>query len=203
MISLPRRALLLGLVASSSGCAALGALENASRALPTYELTPVAGSGGARRAVTLVVARPEAPAAISTDRILIKPDPLSVAYLPDARWSEEVPQLVQSLVIRSIAESGRLGYVGSADGGPLPDVALLLRVDAFQAEPVAGQDAVPVRTALSASLIRDSDQRVLASRDFAGASLAASDRPADLVPAFQNALGPGLAALADWVARTV
>ncbi|SDZ40463.1 cholesterol transport system auxiliary component [Jannaschia faecimaris] len=203
MMPLPRRALMIGLAASCSGCTTLGAFAGASRALPTYELAPVPGRTGARRQVTLVVARPEAPAAIATDRILVKPDPLSVAYLPDARWSEEVPMLVQSLVIRSIAGTGRLGHVGTAESGPVPDVALLLRIDAFQAEPIPDQAAIPVRVALSGSLIRDRDQRFLGSRDFTGTVVAASESPDLLIPAFQQALDPILPALADWVAGTV
>lgn len=203
MTPLPRRALLLGLAASISGCATIGALEDASRALPTFELAPLAGGPGTRRAITLAVASPQAPAAITTDRILVKPDPLMVTYLPDARWSEEVPQMLQSLVVRSIAGTGRLGHVGTADGGPVPDVALLLRIDAFQVEPIAEQQTLPVRIALSVSLIRDRDQRLLASRDFEGTAIAASDDASAIVAAFQDAIDGPLGDMADWAAGNV
>ncbi len=201
MSHLPRRTVLLSLPALS-GCAAIGALTP-SDALPTYDLSPVPGRTGARRPRVLAVPRPDAPAAIATDRILVKPDPLTVAYLPDARWSDDVPALVQSLTIRSIAATGRVGHVGAADSGPIPDVALLLRIDAFQAEPTPEIAAVPIRIALAVTLIRDRDQRLLASRDFTGEAIAASDAARDIVPAFQQALDPILPALADWTAGRV
>lgn len=203
MTPLPRRIVLLGLLATLPGCATLAALNNASRPMPTFELTPVPGRTGRRRTLSLVVPRPNAPAAIDTDRILVKPDPLAVAYLPDAHWSDDAPVLLQSLVIRSIAGTGRLGHVGPAEGGPVPDMALLLRIDAFQAEPVTDAPEIPVRIALAATLIRDRDQQLLASRDFAGTATAASEAPTDMVPAFQQAIDPILPALADWVTGSV
>ncbi|MEM7642997.1 MAG: ABC-type transport auxiliary lipoprotein family protein [Pseudomonadota bacterium] len=201
MSVLPRRAILLALPALS-GCAAIGALIP-DDALPTYDLAPVPGRTGARRSRVLAVPRPDAPAAIATDRILIKPDPLTVAYLPDARWSDEVPALVQSLAIRSIAATGRIGHVGAADSGPIPDVALLLRIDAFQAEPAPDAATIPVRIALAATLVRDEDQSLLASRNFTGEAMAASDSPAAIIPAFQTAIAVILPALADWTASQV
>ncbi|MEM7488288.1 MAG: ABC-type transport auxiliary lipoprotein family protein [Pseudomonadota bacterium] len=198
MTPLPRRAVLLALPALS-GCAALDVLTPAE-ALPTYDLAPFPGRTGARRSVVLAVARPDAPAAIATDRILVKPDPLSVAYLPDARWADEVPALLQSLAIRTIAATGRLGHVGAAETGPIPDTALLLRIDAFQAEPRPDAAGVPVRIALAATLVRDADQSLLAARDFTATATAATDSPAALVPAFQQALATILPTLADWTA---
>ncbi|WP_298432468.1 ABC-type transport auxiliary lipoprotein family protein [uncultured Jannaschia sp.] len=203
MTALPRRAFMAGLVATLPGCATLGALDAASRPRPTFELTPVPGRSGARRALTLAVVLPDAPAAIDTDRILVKPDPLSVAYLPDAHWTEPVPALVQSLVIRSVAATGRVGHIGAAEGGPVPDVALILRIDAFQAEPTDGIAEIAVRIALSATLIRDRDQRLIASREFSGTAVAPSEAPVDLIPAFQRAIDGILPALADWTVAAI
>ncbi|CTQ50339.1 ABC-type transport auxiliary lipoprotein family protein [Jannaschia donghaensis] len=199
MTYLTRRAVALGLIGTLPGCATLTAL-NGAPALPTYDLAPVAGTTGPRRSLTLVVARPEAPAAIDIDRILIKPNPLAIAYLADAKWADAVPALVQSVVIRSIAGAGRLAHVGSVENGPVPDLALLLRIDAFQAEPGADTAIVPIRIAMSASLIRDRDQRLMASRDFIGSAIAATDDPGAIVPGFQRAMDGILPRLADWTA---
>ncbi|CUH34947.1 ABC-type uncharacterized transport system, auxiliary component [Jannaschia seosinensis] len=203
MTPLPRRALLLGLIATTSGCATLSALDDAARVLPTFELAPPAGRTGARQAVALVVPPPAAPASVSTDRILVKPDPLSVTYLPEARWSQEAPLLLQSLVVRSIAGTDRIAHVGTPESGPVPDYALLVRIDAFQAEPVPDRPNIPVRVALGATLVRDSDQRIVATEGFARTALAASDRPAAIVAAFQEAVASLLPALADWAADRV
>lgn len=53
---------------------------------------------------------PEAPAAIVTAHIVVKPDPRSITHPPHARWSAELPLLVRSHLIRSISGTGRMAY---------------------------------------------------------------------------------------------
>ncbi|MEM7644033.1 MAG: hypothetical protein AAF366_16135, partial [Pseudomonadota bacterium] len=89
---------------------------------------------------------------------------------------------------------------GAAETGPIPDTALLLRIDAFQAEPRPDAAGVPVRIALAATLVRDADQSLRAARDFTATATAPSDTPATLIPAFQQALASILPTLADWAA---
>ena len=131
---LTRRIALLGAACALGGCSTLTSLNAASKPLNTYDLRPATGSKrGGRTSRTLLVAKPQASAALTTDRILIKPEPASITYLPDARWSDEVPAIVQSLLIRSISETGRIAYVGPSNAGPVPDKALLVRIDAMMA----------------------------------------------------------------------
>ncbi|MDN5568104.1 MAG: ABC-type transport auxiliary lipoprotein family protein [Paracoccus sp. (in: a-proteobacteria)] len=198
-INLTRRMALMGAIASLGGCSAVSALNSASKPLDTYDLAPVVGSrGGARSSRTLLVVRPEASAAIATDRIMVKPDAVSITYLPDARWSDEAPLVLQSLLIRSISGTGRIGYVGRSDGGPIPDTALLVRMDAFHVNVLPdGTMAVAVDIALT--VLNDRDQRVIATRSFAQSTAAAGDSPAAIVAAFQAVLDALLPGMADWV----
>lgn len=194
-----RRFALLGGAASLGGCTALTSLNTAATPLNTYDLIPASGPAGGRRSGrTLLVARPDAAAAIATDRIMIKPSPLAITYLPDARWADDLPEVMQSLLIRSIAGTGRLGYVGPGEGGPVPDVALLTRLDAFQAE-VTG-DVLNVTVDMTLTLLRDRDQRVIASRVWRQTAPAADDSPAAVVAAFQAALNTLLPEMANWAA---
>lgn len=196
-----RRFALMGAAASLGGCTALTTLNTAATPLDTYDLLPVPGSTTGRRSGrTLLVARPDAPAAINSDRIMIKPSPLSITYLPGARWADELPEVVQSLLIRSIAGTGRLGYVGPGEGGPVPDVALLTRVDAFQAEVTEGTLSVTVDVTLT--LLRDNDQRVIASRIWRQRAPAAEDSAPAVVAALQTVLNGLLPEMANWVAAT-
>ncbi|KIT14324.1 ABC-type transport auxiliary lipoprotein family protein [Jannaschia aquimarina] len=202
-MAFPTRRAVLPWLMLLPGCATLTALDGAARPLPTYDLIPVPGGQGRRRGVALAVVLPSATAALRTDRILVRPDPLSVAYLPEARWSDEVPSLVQSLVVRSIAGTDRLGYVGPAEGGPTPDVALLLRIDAFEAQPITGGEGLASRVSIAATLIRDRDQALLSSRTFAGSAVSQTDDAQTVVAAFQAALDGVLPALSDWTAARV
>lgn len=195
---LTRRLVLLGSAASLGGCTALSSINAAATPLDTYDLSPVSGSGSGRRSrQTLVVARPAAPAAIATDRIMVKPTPNSITYLPKARWADDLPAMLQSLIIRSVAGTGRIGYVGPSEGGPTPDLALLSRVDAFQVE--ITESAVLVAVDISLTLLRDRDQQVMAGRLFRKTMQASDDRPGAVVAAFQTVLNELLPDIANWV----
>ncbi|SFS55096.1 cholesterol transport system auxiliary component [Sulfitobacter marinus] len=203
MQTITRRAALLGAVSTLSGCAAISSINSAAAPLDTFDLHPVAGStSGGRRSRTLLVARPQASAALATDRIMIKPGAASVTYLPDARWVDELPAVLQSLLIRSISGTGRIAYVGRSDAGPIPDKALLVRIDAFEVNALDG-GTFDVTVDLDLTLINDSNQRVVASRRFTKTTLVASDDVAEIVGAFQSVLNDLLPEMADWaVART-
>jgi len=199
--NLTRRAALLGMAYTLGGCGAVSALNSAAQALDTYDLVPVAGSQSGRRSgATLLVTQPEASGAVATDRIMIKPDALSITYLPDARWSDELPLVVQSLLIRSISGTGRIAYVGRSEGGPVPDTALLVRIDAFQVAVTADQRLM-VTVDFALTLLNDRDQRIIATRSFVQSAQAPDDSPATIVAAFQRVLDVLLPAMADWVVQ--
>lgn len=198
-LNLTRRLAMLGAVASLGGCGALSSLSAAATPLDTYDLTPAPGStSGGGSARTLLVARPDAPAGINTDRIMIKPSGAAITYLPDARWADELPGVVQSLLIRSIAATGRMGYVGTSEGGPVPDYALLTRIDSFQVD--IASEAVIAKVDISLTLLRDRDQTVLKTRVFRNQAAAADDGPVAIVAAFQAILDGLLPEMANWVA---
>ncbi|PVA09238.1 hypothetical protein DC366_15175 [Pelagivirga sediminicola] len=197
---LTRRFAMFGAVAALGGCSALSSLNEAATPIDTYDLTPAPGTGGTGGAGrTLLVARPTAPAGIASDRIMVKQGAAAISYLPDARWADELPEVVRSLLVRSIAGTGRMGYVGPSEGGPVPDLALLTRIDRFELQVAAG--TVTARVDISLSLLRDADQRVLKTRAFGSSAIAASDLPVDVVAAFQAILDTLLPEMASWAAR--
>lgn len=199
--TLTRRLALLGAISALGGCSAVSALNSAAQPLDTYDLSPVPGSQtGRRTSRTMLVARPEAPAAIATDRIMIKPGVASITYLPDARWSDELPLVIQSLLIRSISGTGRIGYVGRSDGGPVPDSALLVRIDAFNVNALP-DGTFTVEVDLTLTIVDDSDQRVTATQRFSTNAPLASDTPVSIVSAFQGLLDGLLPQMADWAVK--
>lgn len=184
MAKMIRRTFLLGMVSSISSCGTLSALSEASVPLDTYDLLPAAGSKrGKRTSRTLLVARPQASAVLATDRIVIKPDPAAITYLPDARWSDELPAMLQNLLVRSISQTERVAYVGISEGGPVPDKALLVRIDAFEVDALK-DGSFEIRVDVFLSMINDGDQRVTDTRRFAQRATSASDQPRDIVTAF-------------------
>lgn len=203
MNSPSRRLMLLGSLCALGGCSTLTSLNAAATPLDTFDLLPAAGSkSGGRRARTLLVARPTASAALTSDRIMVKPAPASITYLPDARWSDEVPAVVQSLLIRSISETGRIAYVGRADAGPIPDKALLTRIDAFEVGQLA-ETSFEARVDLTLTIVNDADQRIVASRRFTQAAPVPNATAAEIVGAFQTLMNSLLPQMADWAIRQV
>lgn len=199
-IKLTRRLAMLGAMTALGGCSAVAALNSAAQPLDTYDLAPAAGATGGRRSSrTLLVARPEASAAIGTDRIMVKPDATSVTYLPDARWSDELPAVFQSLLVRSISGTGRLGYVGRSEGGPIANTALLVRMDAFEVR-VLGEGSFEVVVDIALTLLDDRTQRVTGTRSFAQTAVAVDDSPTAIVTAFQSVLDVLLPEMANWAA---
>lgn len=195
---LTRRIALLGGLCTLGGCSTISSLNAAAEPLDTYDLFPVSGStSGRRTSRTLLVARPQASAALNSDRIMVRPDTAAITYLPDARWTDELPAVLQSLLIRSISGTGRIGYVGPSDAGPIPDKALLVRIDRFDISTMP-DGFFQIQITVDLTVINDKDQRVTGNRSFTGSTKIQSDSPKEIVAAFQNTLNPLLPEMAEW-----
>lgn len=195
----------LATLALLPGCSALSALSGAATPLDNYDLAaPSTGVEARGRAVArqLVVELPTAPGALSTDRILIRPNPLQAAYLPDAQWAEETPVMVQTLMVRAIEDTNAFRYVGRRPLGASGDYALVTELTDFQAEEAEG-DTATIRLRLTARLVREEDAAILSSRTFTASALAPSTDTADLVQSFNQANQELLGALTVWVLDTL
>ncbi|MCC6000976.1 MAG: membrane integrity-associated transporter subunit PqiC [Pararhodobacter sp.] len=180
-------ALILALL---SGCGALTAVSDASARMDAYTLTPLPRAEGdaATGARHLIVELPTSAGALATDRILIRPVPVQAQYLPDGRWSEPTPALVQTLLVASFQNLGGFRLVGRAAAGLQPDYTLMTELQDFHAEPSgAGTTPLTVRVGAMATLIRESDRRIVATRRFAATAGVASDDTLAVVSGFETA----------------
>jgi cholesterol transport system auxiliary component len=183
-----------------SGCGALSLLSDAGRELDAYTLSPAEGTGPAASGrLHLVVELPTSGGAIGTDRILIKPVPYQAQYLPDGRWSEPAPILVQNLLVASFQSIGGFGLVGRTGAGLMPDYTLMTEVQEFQAEPaVPDTGGFSLKVGMLVTLIRESDRRIVASRRIAATGSVASDETASLVAGFDRAMQAVLTETVLW-----
>jgi len=197
--ALARRAFLLSSAAALSGCSALSALSGATAELDVYELRAPAGGPVAARPLDrhLIVEVPTTAGALDTDRIMIRPNALQAQYLPDARWGEPVPVMVQTLMLRSFENTQGLRYVGRRPVGPGGDYALITEISDFQAE-VAGEGA-SIRLRLTARLVREADARIVASRTFSPGAEAAGTDTIVVVEAFDRAVAGLMRDVTGWV----
>jgi cholesterol transport system auxiliary component len=130
----------------------------------------------------------------------VKPNRLQAEYLPHGRWVDPAPVLVQSLLVSSLQGSGRFRLVGRDNAGLIPDLSLLVDLTDFQAETpsVAGQPWT-VRVGMVASVVREEDRSIAASRRFDSVVQATSDAPIAIVAAFDAATTQVLAQVREWV----
>lgn len=203
MRHVPRLALTVLALTSLGGCAALSSLDASSKTLTSYELTvpPASGRGGS--GPTLSVERPAATGAVDSERIAIRPGPLTVAYLPDGQWIDPAPDLVRNMLVLALAETGRFALVTGEMGGPLPQLALYGDLDAFEAvvgSTPSGDRSVQVVVRLRLALVRDADRSLVATRLFERRAAAAGDGTAQVVAAFDAAMTALLPEAASWTA---
>ncbi len=196
--SLPSRLPALLLALGLSGCGAIAALDDASTPLEIYELqTPPIQPSTARGPLELVVEPPIASGALSTERIMIRPAPLQAQYLPGVRWSDEAPAMLQTLLVRSLSETGAFASVGRAPLGAQGDYALLGELTDFQAQGTESGAAVRIRIMLR--LVRERDASVVAARTFEVTEPAADTETDTLVAAFDRGTSRILAEVLPWV----
>ena len=192
----------LGLPAALSGCGAISALDAVSTPLDVYELRPPAvpaeAARGGRIARDVIVEVPTSAGSLDTDRIMIRPNPLQAEYLPEARWSESTPVMVQTLMLRSLEATNRLRYVGRRPLGAGGDVAILTEIQDFQAELAPDGKTAQVHMRLRVTLVRENDARILSTRTFATRAAAASTKTLPVVEAFDAAAQQILADFTVW-----
>jgi cholesterol transport system auxiliary component len=191
---LPLAALLAGAL-SLGGCSLLG-----SEPPQLFDLSPknTFDDLGPRVSWQLVVEEPTTPNAINTDRIAIRPAALSMQYFPGIKWTDRAPALVQTLLVESFENSGRIVGVGRRSIGLTGDYVLTSELREFEAAKTAdGGTSVIVRMVLK--LVRQSSGAIVASTTAAANVAAASDAPADVIVAFDDALGKVLKRTVSWV----
>lgn len=188
-----------------TGCGAISALTNAATPLEVFELRPPDTIPAARGQLArdLIIEVPTTSGALDTDRIMIRPNPLQAQYLPGVRWSGQLPVMVQTLLLRSIEETGGLRYVGRRPLGARGDYALVTEIVDFQAEAVPGGDGATIDIRLIARIVRESDAQILASRTFAASAATTTTATDSLIVAFDAATDQILPDFAAWVLSVV
>ncbi len=187
--------------AGLGGCTALSALGTASQPLGIYELRAPEVPGTSVRSLPLevVVELPSASGSLATDRILIRPSALQAMYLPGVRWADQTPELVQTLMLRTLLNTGRFRSVGRRPLGAGGDYAILTELTDFQAETQAGQETATVRLGMVSRLVREEDASVVAIRTFTSTVESPTDEDADLIRAFSLASDRMLVDFSNWV----
>lgn len=206
MRNAPRIAIAALLATGLSGCAGLSALQSFTVPTDLYDLTPKSTYDPTlpEIQVQLVIEEPTAAGAVNTDRIAVRPTPFKVQYFPDARWVDRAPPLVQTMLLESFENTGKVGAVGRQAIGLNADFTLVSDLREFQAELKDGaDDSLTVVVHLNTKIVQEPQGHIIASRSFKEEVPVETDDMEVIVGAFDTALGRAMGDAVEWTVRTL
>jgi cholesterol transport system auxiliary component len=151
----------------------------------------------------LTIDVPIAEAGINTSRIAVQRNAVMIDYFEGANWIDTAPRMVQTLLVESFENSGRIIGVGRQSAALRADYTLLVELREFQAE-YDGPSTVPsAHVRLNAKLVR-LPQRVIVGTVSADYSVKAQgSRLEDVVRGFDVSLGKSLKKIVEWTLTKV
>lgn len=150
----------------------------------------------------LTIPLPIADAALNTARITLRQNPISLEYYARANWVDTAPQMIQTLLVESFENSGKIIGVGRQSVTLRADYSLLTDLREFQAE-YLGSGPPRVRVRLNAKLVKMPQRTILATETFEHLEPAASSDLQAVVSAFDIALGKTLKRIVEWSLKAV
>lgn len=182
-----------------SGCSILG-----SKTPPTiYAPDPhvVADPSWPTVKWQLALAHPDAARMVDTLRIAVRPTPGELEVYQDANWAKTPSEQVESTILRTLEDSGKIAAVARQGSGIAADYTLLTEVRRFESD-YAG-NAVPAATIeVTVKLLHATDQDIVASQTFLQAVPASGTSTAAVAQAFGTALGAITHDIAGWTLTT-
>jgi cholesterol transport system auxiliary component len=165
----------------------------------TYVLRPALpaplASSAPNADATLTVLVPVAAPGLESEHIMLLQGSQRLDWYRDARWSGELPRLVQSSIIDALRAAGRFATVSSEEAPFESTYLLQVEIRHFEADYSAGAPPT-VKVELIATLGRRVDRTVLLSTSASAEVRADADHLQSVGAAFQSALAQALAGLA-------
>jgi cholesterol transport system auxiliary component len=194
-----RTGLLLAAVLSLAACTG-SLLESSADAPETYRLAGAAlADRGGRLPLALAVSRPRAAPALDTERVAVVRSDSRFDYYAGVRWSEPAPQMLQQMLVRGLAADGRFEAVVAAPSRVPADLLLDVELRRFEAVYAHDGAAPEVRVEMQVSVVDPRQSRRLASFVAAGSAVAAGNRRATVIDAFERATAAAMSAAVDGV----
>ena len=180
------------------GCTSL--IPGADNPPDLYTLTPKNTFDETLPEVTnqLLVEVPIAAEGLNSHRIALSRGALSLDYFANARWTERAPLLVQTLLVESYENTGRIVSV-ARDGTDLrADYVLKTELREFQAQYADTASPPTINVRVIAKLIKMPERSIMASESFDATIAADGTSMVEVVRAFDDALGKVLKRLVAW-----
>lgn len=206
MTSLPSRRQIIQFIGGSGLLAAGGCSLPGSAPPPQlYVLSPKSTFTNTLPMSTaqLVVDEPFAAAGLDTARIALEPDSYRLEYFADAAWSDRAPAMVQTLIVESFENTGKIVAISRESVDLRADFILKTEMREFQAT-LRGDDMPPeVNVQINAKIVVMPQRLILANNTFQSVEPATARDLEAVVLAFDIALGHVLKDLVEWTLQTM
>jgi cholesterol transport system auxiliary component len=166
------------------------------------EPPPAPGNAGPPVAWHLALSLPAAPEALDSERLALGRQGAGFDYFANAAWTDQVPPLLQGLLLRRFEESGRIAAVSRDTDSLKADYLLQTEIRDFQAEYASEQGPPEIRVQVAARLVRMPAREIVATLDADHRAPAARNELDAIVAAFAQATGETLDQIVAWTLAT-
>jgi cholesterol transport system auxiliary component len=193
-------ALVLAVAFTAGACSLDGLLAGSGPAPSLYVLSPKSTFGDDLPYVEsqLVVELPIASEGLNTHRIALRESPLTLDFYANARWTERAPQMVQTLLVESFENTGKIVSVARQGVDLRADYVLKTELREFQAEYSDNNKAPHVWVKLNAKLVHMPARTIIASQTFEARYAVGGPTMKDIVMAFDDTLNKVLKKSVLW-----
>jgi len=196
MSTLSRRSIVLGLPVALAACS--GPLGGGPPP-QLYTLTPARDfpPGLPSAKGQLLVEVPATPGGLDTERIALMRSPVMLDYFAGSAWTDRAPLMVQSLLVESFENSGKIGAIGRESLALRADWILKPELRVFTAV-YEGGDAPIVRIRLALKLVRQPERGIVSERTVEAEERAQQNAILPVVEAFDTALHRAMQDAVAW-----
>jgi cholesterol transport system auxiliary component len=187
-------ALLLGVLIGLAGCVRLPQPSEPVR-LVAPQIRITADPAWPNVPWTLAVQRPISDQTRGSARIVVRSGGSRLSYYPGLAWLDEMPDMLQALVLQGFVDSGRIPSAGRP-GTAQARYGLATEVRRFDA--VDDGRGLTVELELQAGLVELRTGRMLAARVFTSRAPVSGSGADRLTEAYETALGDLVRSLVGW-----
>ena len=146
----------------------------------------------------LLLALPNAPAGLDTDRIALGRSPMSLDYFADVQWTDRAPLLVHTALLDGFEKSGAIPAIGRDSAGLRADFILETDLRDFAAICDSPNGPPRVTVGFNIKLIKIPERKIIAQKSVSRQQPAAADTIPEIVRAFDVALGGAVEEAVRW-----
>ncbi|WP_320200121.1 ABC-type transport auxiliary lipoprotein family protein [Agrobacterium sp. rho-13.3] len=184
--------LLAGLLAGCGGAAKNDTFDLSVSSAPVTKAPSL-------RSRQLLIAEPTALKALDSENIVVRLSGSEVQYLANSQWSDRLPRMVQSKLVESFEDTGRLGGVGRPGQGLAIDYQVVTDIRAFEVDTANNIANIEI----SVKLLNDKNGTVKAQEVFRSSARVSGSGNANIVKALDSAFAAASREIVSWTLKSL